>query len=631
MLNLHEVKIKNEPKEVSEIRDRILSEFADLTFEEGPHKYFRGGVELPSVSYVTHQFCRYPFDAETEAIKYAEKNGETPQYWLDQWKFKNLKATTTGTLVHEFAEGVGWLRNGHPELIPDSCKYKYVKENNWLIPTRNKEEAVLNFYREMPKDLHFVLSETKVYTKDGNKLQENNPFAGTFDLLTYYNNPNNNKNSGVVVMDWKGLPLDTPIATKNGWKNIADIHEGDYVFDKNGKPTRVLHVSEIHKNPCYKIVFDNKDEIIADCDHRWEISFPKKRMKDGVSEYVFENKVMTTREVSEYIKTLRRRLFINIPKILNSKAIECDEKDLPIDPYVFGCWLGDGNKVDGKITNMYDELWGEIENRGYQLGKDVSGGGAGLAQTRTVVGLARKLKELGCLSNKHIPNIYMFSSYNQRLDILRGMMDTDGYYNKKRRRFVMTTTQEWQADNFYALLSTLGIKATKIKCKGKCTNCKKYKDGIFDKYDITFACDFNPFLIRKCDVGTPDNSNRMYRNIINVEEVDTIETKCIEVDSETHTFCCGYNMLVTHNTNKELKKEYSRENNKFLLPPFDNLFEEPLSYYTIQLNLYSMCLADIGISPIALRIIWLKDDGTYESIPIDMLYKEEWFNKTFKQ
>ena len=72
-----------------------------------------------------------------------------------------------------------------------------------------------------------------------------------------------------------------------------------------------------------------------------------------------------------------------------------------------------------------------------------------------------------------------------------------------------------------------------------------------------------------------------------------------------------------------------RENVKFLLPPFGNLYEEPLSYYTLQLNLYSLCLAGIGLPPIAARVIWLKDDGNYELIPINLLYKEEWFKNAF--
>ena len=161
--------VPNEPSEVTEIRNKILTEFKDLVFEEEPHKYYLNGVELPSVSHVTHQFS-VPFDSDTVAENYAEKHGMTKEYWLDQWKFNSLKATTSGTLTHSYGESLGWLRNGHPELITEENKCKYVKEKNWLIPTRKKEEAILKFYDELNDNLHFVLAETKVYTGKNKKL-----------------------------------------------------------------------------------------------------------------------------------------------------------------------------------------------------------------------------------------------------------------------------------------------------------------------------------------------------------------------------------------------------------------------------------------------------------------------------
>ena len=197
------LKIEGEPIEVTEIRDKILNEFKDLTFIEEGHKYFLNGKQLPSVSEVTHKFCQYPFDDVSQSKAYAEKHGETPQHWLDEWKFKNLKATISGTLTHEYAEGLGWLRNGHVELMPQSCNSKYVKEKNWLIPTRPKEEAVLKFYNELHPSLHFVLAETKVYSNKSDISVVKEPFCGTFDLLMYYKHPTDDSKSGLVILDWK--------------------------------------------------------------------------------------------------------------------------------------------------------------------------------------------------------------------------------------------------------------------------------------------------------------------------------------------------------------------------------------------------------------------------------------------
>ena len=196
--------VEGEPKEVTKIRNKILKEFSDLKFIEEGHKYFLNGVQLPSVSEVTHNFCAYPFDSEAQAARYAETHGETAQYWMDKWKFTSLKATTSGTLTHEFGESLGWLRNGHPEFITDSCKPKYIKEKGWLIPTRPKEESVLKFYDELHPNLHFVLAETKVYTGKNKELTNlKQDYCGTFDILFYYEDPVNSENSGLCIFDFK--------------------------------------------------------------------------------------------------------------------------------------------------------------------------------------------------------------------------------------------------------------------------------------------------------------------------------------------------------------------------------------------------------------------------------------------
>lgn len=195
--------VEGEPKEVTKIRNKILKEFSDLEFIEDGHKYFLNGKQLPSVSQVTHKF-KVEEDFGIVAERYAEKHGETAQYWLDKWKFNNLRATTSGTLVHAYGESLGWLRNGHPEKITEENKCKYIPEKNWLIPTRKKEEAILKFYDELNENLHFVLAETKVYTGKNKELTNlKQDYAGTFDILFYYKDPNDDSKSGLCIFDFK--------------------------------------------------------------------------------------------------------------------------------------------------------------------------------------------------------------------------------------------------------------------------------------------------------------------------------------------------------------------------------------------------------------------------------------------
>ena len=205
MAKKNKIVVDGEPKEVTEIRHKILTEFSDLIFDEGPHKYYLNGVELPSVSHVTHQF-KEEEDFNKVAINYAKKNGFTPEYWLDKWKFNNLKATVSGTSIHEYGESLGWMLNGHPEFITQENKVKYIPEKNWLIPTRKKEEAILSFWEEVFQDKNtwFVLAETKVYTGKNKELTNlKQDYAGTFDLLWYYKHPTDDSKSGLIILDYK--------------------------------------------------------------------------------------------------------------------------------------------------------------------------------------------------------------------------------------------------------------------------------------------------------------------------------------------------------------------------------------------------------------------------------------------
>jgi len=189
--------VEGEPKEVTEIRKKILSSFDGLEFVDEGHKYFLNGQELVSVSSIVSQF-EEEFDTPAKAAAYAEKNGETAEYWIDQWKLINLKATITGTQVHSYGESLAWLHMGCPENITDDNKYKYIKDKGWLIPTRPKEIAALNFFESFPENTYVVLPETRIYN-----IGDRFKYAGTFDLLVYYDHPTDKSKSGLIVMDWK--------------------------------------------------------------------------------------------------------------------------------------------------------------------------------------------------------------------------------------------------------------------------------------------------------------------------------------------------------------------------------------------------------------------------------------------
>lgn len=478
--------------------------------------------------------------------KKEEYIGMTKDQILEYWQQLNDDANVYGTRVHELVEA-------------------YLFAGKYPIAKDDFEWDVINAYDELGVDEGKCVYPERIMYSPEYKL------AGTADLCIDIDD------DWFDIGDWKGLDINTPILTSVGWKTMETINVGDYVYDMNGCLTDVKHTSKIKNVKCYKINFDNGESVICDFEHRWLISF----MRDKV----FKDKVMTSEELYYYVKELnesKNRWSHKIPKVKITKPLEHQRKILPIDPYVLGVWLGDGHSVDNKITNMNQKVWDEIEKRGYELGEDISQGGSGKAKTRTIFKLRKPLNDLNLLKNKHIPLNYIFSSYEQRLDLLRGFMDADGYYNEKRKRFIMSTTREWQAEDFNKLVSSLGIKTTRIDYK------KKFNGKDINVIDICFSTNnVNPFLCRNQDnIIYGKQNNLTFKNIVSIEETESVPTRCIEVGSENSTFLYGHSLSITHNTNKVFN--FYSPFGKTLLKPFDHLQECQYSVYSLQLSTYAL-------------------------------------------
>lgn len=196
--------VPGEPAIVTDVRRHVLSEFQDLEFYEEDHHYVLNGQSLPSVSNVAHRFVREPFNEQLQAARYAERHGETAQYWIQQWRQNSFRATTLGTKTHAYGESLGYLRAGLPERICPSIQTQYMPEYGFLAPIHPKEEAVLKFMNEMPSSMHLVLNEARVYSGK-NPCQERNfteRIAGTFDML-YYQDGTDGQPQGFVILDYK--------------------------------------------------------------------------------------------------------------------------------------------------------------------------------------------------------------------------------------------------------------------------------------------------------------------------------------------------------------------------------------------------------------------------------------------
>lgn len=348
---------------------------------------------------------------------------------------------------------------------------------------------------------------------------------------TLYNAPDEEREVPTkYIEEFKGLPLDTPIPTPSGFTPMGELKVGDIVYDKDFRPTAILHKSQVHHNPCYKLTFSSHETVVADHEHRWLVEV-------GQAGHTQE-KVWTTLEIKE---ALERKVIV---RVLNPTCAELDSAPtpLPIDPYLLGVWLGDGSKDSGEINNPSAAIWKELQYRGACLSSNREKR-EGYCPRRSVEGLSHELGTLGLRGNKHLPMLYLRSSRQQRLELLRGLMDTDGHYDKTHKRAVMSTTQAWQRDAMVQLVSSLGWVPTVTTVK---------RSG-FGKsvvaYDIKFTPTEAVFCVRNQNVkynGKSYSSRR--RQIVSVEPVATVPTQCIQVDSPSHTYLCGHNHLVTHNT-----------------------------------------------------------------------------------
>ena len=519
---------------------------------------------------------------------------KTQQDILDEWEQTNRESCERGTLIHSKLEHSVYNMGDNVILKKFGIGGQFICDKD-----RTNLDLINGVYPE------YLISRTSA---DGILR-----LAGQIDLLVKNGNE-------IIIVDYKGLPLDTPILTSVGFKTMATLQVGDIVYDKDGLETKVTVKSEIHHNKCYKINFDNSESIVADKDHRWLISFKKQSKKS-----FYNTVIMTTEELFNYLNTLEDKNSYTIPKILNAKPIFGKHKDLLIDPYVLGIWLGDGSKDCGIITQEKNSpVWKEIKSRGYELGENlVHSEDRQNTESRTIFGLRTLLGKYNLLKNKHIPEEYFTADYNQRLDLLRGFMDSDGYYHPKRKRFVMNTDYEWQKDDLIKLVSTLGIKPTVFNVIKKC-NGKS-----FNGWDVCFSTlELNPFLTRNQEIISPSIDKCSFRNIKSVEETETIPTQCIQVDSPSHTYLAGNTLIVTHNTNKEIKQhsgfDSKTKSTAKMKYPLNNLEDCNFIHYTLQLSTYAWMIQKLNPEFIIKDLILVHFDhqGNQNIYHLDYLKKD---------
>lgn len=157
-----------------------------------------------------------------------------------------------------------------------------------------------------------------------------------------------------------------------------------------------------------------------------------------------------------------------------------DEVELPIPPYILGVWLGDGTSAAPQFTNGDHEVISAIESYAESIGCDSvitfnSENSSRISVTRRVGSGKRNpmlnaLRSVNVLNNKHIPDIYLYASKADRLELLAGILDTDGHLDRYHSGFDFVQKSEVIARQVVWLAKSVGCHATVKEVKKTCCN-----------------------------------------------------------------------------------------------------------------------------------------------------------------
>lgn len=339
----------------------------------------------------------------------------------------------------------------------------------------------------------------------------------------------------------KALDVETPVFTTWGWKRHGDIQTGDYVFGPDGWPRRVTGVSPQTIQPSYQVTFDDGSALLACGEHLWEVErdYPYGGL---AGKRVRRIEIASTKELQPTVSGRSPRSPTRPDRIPLAKAIQMPPRRLLIDPYALGAWLGDGTSLSASMTVGQDDI-DHFRSLGTIVrADDRNATGRITYRLRMERDLQTKLRILGLLGNKHIPQDYLESSEDQRWELLRGLMDTDGNCAKDGTCRFITHIRDL-GDQFGILLASLGIKGYRQETWSM-LNGKGH--GPYQEFRFRGAGETIFKMARKQSRVRPPTKRATGRYVTSVEPIGERLVNCIKVEGEL--YLAGKAMITTHNT-----------------------------------------------------------------------------------
>ena len=344
----------------------------------------------------------------------------------------------------------------------------------------------------------------------------------------------------------KELSLGTLIPTPTGFTTMGRIKPGDMVFSDTGKVCRVVAKSAIdYSEQAFRITFKDGEVVEAGENHQWAGEYTNNRPKAVI---------MTTRQLYELPNDGNSYRF----RIPVADCASYPEAELPVEPYLMGYWLGNGNAEQPVITVKTGDIPSVLWN---------------IQKYHTVVAAWPNLGDsikfrIPCLKkvlvptfhDKVIPPAYLHSSREQRFRLLQGLMDSDGTISTRKGQAIYTSTEKALSESVSELLWSLGIKnaiSTSVSTQRTDWSRPSCECGRVETGETLYNVKFTAFSDMKI-AGLPRKQERaVYRNPATrshyryIDKIEPIENKgmqCIQVDSPSHQYLVGRSYLPTHNS-----------------------------------------------------------------------------------
>lgn len=349
----------------------------------------------------------------------------------------------------------------------------------------------------------------------------------------------------------KGVTLLTPILTPSGWRRFGDLAVGDYVFHPSGKPTMVTQVHPIDQWDTWEVEVSDGTVLTFTGEHLFTVDEfvggPKRKRRTLDVRAMAREGLVFDRPLTKG-STKATKAGVGKFALPETEPLEFPERDLPVDPWVLGYWLGDGSTGFGSATADVDDV-PHVRERcraaGYELSDLRQKKEGGRARQFTILGLSSDLRKVGVLQDKHIPEEYLYASVEQRRALIQGLMDSDGYIDKKGSAEYCQVRKQI-ADGMAFLLRSMGVKVNVRE-----SEAKLYGRVTGPRYRLTFKPYKHQNLVtlpRRAERVQEQRRKPIPRVIKDVRRVAPVDARCITVAAEDGLYLVGETMVVTHNS-----------------------------------------------------------------------------------